>query len=228
MRPNFCRAAITSSKEEYLRSRLRIGRLEKCGKIELDPDLEPSQQLKRKFQEARKLKAGVAYAERFLDKAKAELEQMLKRLEMIDTLPEEEPEEKPKPKKKSHPFREYTTQKGLIIYVAKNARQNEELTFSFGRGLDYWLHVADFPGSHVLLRSSERKEPDQESLLDAAQLALHFSKAKDEKMVDVTVSQVKFLKRGKQTGSVMVGKSKTMLVRNDLERLKRLEETTIL
>lgn len=201
--------------------------------IKLDPNLEVSMQLKRQFTRARKLKASLPYLERFIDKAKDQLMRLQAQLNSLETdqiFPQSEEKliAKVKPEKKSHPFREYISQKGLIIYVAKNARQNEELTFSFARGLDYWLHVADFAGSHVVLRTLKREEPDQESILDAALLALHFSKAKDEKVADVTFTQVKFLTRGKKMGEVSVSKHKKITVRNDPKRLAMLKEAVTL
>ncbi|MBI2742301.1 MAG: DUF814 domain-containing protein [Chlamydiales bacterium] len=200
--------------------------------IELDPSLEPSAQLKRVFGYVKKLKTKVSYVQKFLERAESELALLQKRLEtfedegaalQLEELPK--PESKP-PAKKEHSFREYTSEKGLKIYVAKSAKQNEELTFSFGRGLDYWLHVSDFAGSHVIVRGQKREEPDQETLLDAAQLALYYSKARGEKVADVTLSQVKFLTRGKKMGQVGVGKYKTMTIRYDPERLARLQNFT--
>lgn len=199
--------------------------------IKLDPLLEPSAQLKRKFGFARKLKASVPYIEKFLKKACEDLALLEKRIENFD--PEQElaspvkgTKKRETVEKRAHPFREYTSESGIKIFVAKNAKQNEELTFVFGHGLDYWLHVSDFAGSHVLIRTHKGQEPDQETLLDAAQLALYYSKAKGEKVAEVTVSQVKFIGRTKKLGQVSVAKHKNLTIRTDPARLSRLNASS--
>ena len=127
-------------------------------------------------------------------------------------------------KPKEHHFREFTTEKGLKIYVGKNDKDNERLTFIYGRGSDFWLHAADYPGSHVLLKLDKEKAPDEETLLDAMQLALYFSQARKAGAGEVTITQCKYLskvKRG-QIGQVNVSKNKTAYVRLDAMRLQRL------
>ena len=71
------------------------------------------------------------------------------------------------------PYRTFTSRCGISILVGKSAKDNDMLTFRVAKGNDWWLHAAHIPGSHVVVKSAN---PDQETLLDAATLAVHYSK----------------------------------------------------
>ncbi|MBQ9395426.1 MAG: DUF814 domain-containing protein [Proteobacteria bacterium] len=71
------------------------------------------------------------------------------------------------------PYKVFQSRAGVSILVGKSAQDNDTLTFRVARGNDWWLHAAHVPGSHVVVKSSS---PDQETLLDAATLAVHYSK----------------------------------------------------
>ncbi len=193
--------------------------------LTLDSDLEPGEFLKRKFVHARKLKRKLAHAKEQIARVRKEialLEEKLKAVEVQESF--EEPKTKKAAEKKAHPFREFTTEAGLKIYVAKKDRDNEKLTFSFAHGNDLWMHVADRPGAHLIIRCPKGKVVDEASLLDAALLAVHFSKAKGEKIADVTVAEVKHVSKPKRAkaGLVNVSKHKKITVRSDPARLKQL------
>lgn len=83
-------------------------------------------------------------------------------------------------------FNEYT------IYVGKNNRQNDLLTFKIASPNDLWFHTKDIPGSHVILQSST---PTPEAIYAAAQLAANFSKAKDSTKVPVDYTQRRCVKK---------------------------------
>ena len=59
--------------------------------------------------------------------------------------------------------------------MGRSARDNDTLSIRIARGSDTWLHTADVPGSHVVLRTPKGQEPDGEEVLDAAHLAIHFT-----------------------------------------------------
>jgi predicted ribosome quality control (RQC) complex YloA/Tae2 family protein len=213
--------------------------------IDLNPLLEPAEQLKQRFRFSRKLKRKLEYARGFLKTFQQEIETLtilLQRLEAISCLDELFPfanelkiDLKSQARSTSHaprisrqhPFREFVTQKGLKIFVGRKDKDNEDLTFSFAKGSDFWLHVANFPGSHVVLRAAKGEVPDEESLLDAMQLALHFSKAKKLAEEDVIVTQCKYLSKskGSRPGLVNVSRHKQVPFRNDPKRLQRLLST---
>jgi predicted ribosome quality control (RQC) complex YloA/Tae2 family protein len=72
------------------------------------------------------------------------------------------------------------------ILIGKNSRDNDELTFQIARPEDFWFHVADYSGSHVVVRNPDRDKDLAESvLLKAAQLAAYFSQARNSSKVEV-------------------------------------------
>lgn len=87
---------------------------------------------------------------------------------------------------------------GLTIYVGRSASQNEMTTFKLGAPTDLWLHTRSIPGAHVIIKSSAQEIP-QRSLEEAAGLAAYFSKARNERLVEVDYarrSQVRRIKDG--------------------------------
>ncbi|MDI9470487.1 MAG: NFACT RNA binding domain-containing protein [Bacillota bacterium] len=73
------------------------------------------------------------------------------------------------------PPRSYRTSSGFEILVGRNNTQNDRLTLRTARPDDYWFHVRNSPGSHVILRSGGQ-EPDSQSLIEAAEIAAWFSR----------------------------------------------------
>ena len=65
-----------------------------------------------------------------------------------------------KAKIKSRPFH-YRSTDGYDIYVGKNNYQNDELTFKFATGNDWWFHAKGMPGSHVIVKSNNEELPDR-------------------------------------------------------------------
>ncbi len=124
------------------------------------------------------------------------------------------------------PYRELITEAGLQIWVGKSDKDNDKLTFSHAHGSDYWLHARDVPGSHVILRLGKVKEPDDESLKDAIQAALFYSKAKDRKEGEVCVTQCKFVSRfgQNQPGKVQISHHRVAYAKMDPSRLRKLRE----
>lgn len=122
------------------------------------------------------------------------------------------------------PYREYRSQSGLRIRVGKNARDNDELTLRHSRGTDLWLHARSVTGSHVLITGAGPSGPDNESILDAATLAAHFSEMRGETLVEVTSTQARYVRKpkGSPPGLVRYSHDKTILIRLEAERLARV------
>ena len=88
---------------------------------------------------------------------------------------------------------------GWPIYVGRNNRQNDELTFKLARKDDLWLHASKIHGSHVIISCGGETPPD-DTVTQAAQLAAYYSEggAGQNVAVDVTpVKQVKKIPNGK-------------------------------
>jgi predicted ribosome quality control (RQC) complex YloA/Tae2 family protein len=94
---------------------------------------------------------------------------------------------------------------GVLIWVGRNSRQNEEVTFSKGTNGDLWLHVRGMPGAHVVVKTYGRSV-SQATLEQAASLAAYYSKGRREKAVDVMVTDRKHVRKikGAKTGMVRV------------------------
>ena len=85
---------------------------------------------------------------------------------------------------------------GFIIFVGRNARQNEDLTFKRAAPDDLWLHVRGQPGAHVIIRRSGKAVPE-DVIQHAAALAAYYSPARDERQVDVDVTERRFVRRAR-------------------------------
>ena len=100
---------------------------------------------------------------------------------------------------------------GTEILVGKNNSQNDRLTFKIAAPDDLWLHTKDITGSHVIVRSSNVSE---ETLHFAAEIAVHFSKARGSSKVPVDYVQCKFVKKpsGAKPGFVVFTNQRTIYV----------------
>ncbi len=80
---------------------------------------------------------------------------------------------------KGKPYRQVELD-GWTVLVGKRAGDNDELTFRIAEPRDFWLHVADYSGSHVVIRNPDELDaPPREVLERAAQLAAFYSKAQN-------------------------------------------------
>jgi predicted ribosome quality control (RQC) complex YloA/Tae2 family protein len=83
---------------------------------------------------------------------------------------------------------------GFIVYVGKDAKSNDHLTFNVSDKEDIWLHVKGVPGSHVVIRVRENL-PTETVIKSAAQLAKRNSKASKESNVTVVYCQRRFVSK---------------------------------
>jgi predicted ribosome quality control (RQC) complex YloA/Tae2 family protein len=125
-------------------------------------------------------------------------------------------------------WRTFTSLEGYPILVGRSAAGNEALTKRMARGNDLWLHAGGgIAGSHVVVRLPREKTASLETLLDAAHLAVHFSKARGRPACEVVYTQRKHVRKpkGLGTGQVAIDRSKSLHVRLDAERLARVLDT---
>ncbi len=102
---------------------------------------------------------------------------------------------------------------GVDIYVGRNNKQNEDLTFRMARKDDLWLHASKVHGSHVIIACAGVTPPDN-TITQAAQLAAHYAETAGGQNipVDVTpVKQVKKIPNGKP-GMVIYHQYRTVIV----------------
>jgi predicted ribosome quality control (RQC) complex YloA/Tae2 family protein len=121
--------------------------------------------------------------------------------------------------------RRYLSSDGYEILVGRAARDNDQLTFKVARSNDLWLHAADYPGSHVIVRNRGGRDAEipQRTVHEAAQLAAHFSHAKHDAKVAVNYAPRKFISKpkGAAPGLVRMSSFRTLVVepREGVERV---------
>ena len=113
---------------------------------------------------------------------------------------------------KSQPMRFESTD-GYPIYVGRNNRQNEELTFKAARKDDIWLHASKVHGSHVIISCGGVTPPD-DTITQAAQLAAYYAETGSGQNIPVDVTTVKQVKKapGAKLGMVIYHTYKTVIV----------------
>jgi len=125
--------------------------------------------------------------------------------------------------------RRYAASGGLEIWVGRSDEGNDHLTMRLARGKDLFLHLEGSPGSHVILRTEGRDDPPSEALLEAAELAVHFSKHRKVTRADIHVVPVKNISkpRGAKPGLVYVTGGRSLRLRREPARLKRVLDARI-
>lgn len=191
--------------------------------LSLHPPLHPSEEVKNYFKKAKKLKKGIEFAEKEVEKGQLEIEKwtaLLAKLEEDPTFIVEQGILPPKQKKfreeklPPKPYHEFISPANIPIWVGKNAAMNDILTFQHAHGNDLWLHVADYPGSHVIIHPQKNQTIDDETLNLALQLALYYSKARQRKEGDIVMTQVKHVfRKGKERGKVLIHHEKRVFCR---------------
>ncbi len=120
--------------------------------------------------------------------------------------------------------RRYRTAGELEIWVGRSAAGNDHLSVRLARGRDLFFHLDGAPGSHVILRTEGRSDPPSEAILDACELAVHFSKFKHASRADVHAVPIANVRKpkGSKPGLVTVHGGKTIHLRRTETRLKRI------
>lgn len=110
--------------------------------------------------------------------------------------------------------RRFRSSDGFEILVGKKAADNDFLTFRVARSLDMWMHAADYPGSHVVIRNAGKKDIAQRTLVEAARLAAFYSDAREQTKAAVHYTLKKFVNKPRRSapGLVSLSSFKTLLV----------------
>jgi predicted ribosome quality control (RQC) complex YloA/Tae2 family protein len=197
--------------------------------ITLDPKMKPFEDVAKRFKKAQKFKKGLPFAIVEVERNAKALETAIQILSALENVKTEEeltalkeqqslpkPQEKPKKGIKApvKPYIEYRSDSGICIWVGKTANMNDQLTFRYANGNDPWLHVAEYPGSHVVIHPESNQKVDDATLQKAMQLALYHSKARRFKEGEVIVTQTKYVRRfGKEKGKVQIANEKRYFIR---------------
>ena len=95
---------------------------------------------------------------------------------------------------KSKPLH-FVTEDGYHIYVGKNNLQNDELTFNFAKGNDWWFHSKKIHGSHVIVKVKDNEELPDHIFEIAANVAAYYSSARESNKVEIDYVQKKEVKK---------------------------------
>lgn len=130
---------------------------------------------------------------------------------------------KQKVKISSKPFH-YLSSDGYHIYVGKNNLQNEELTFRFASGNDWWFHAKGCPGSHVIVKTNGDELPDR-TFEEAGKLAAYYSKNRGNEKVEIDYIEKKHIKKpsGGKPGFVVYYTNYSLIMDSDISELELLE-----
>lgn len=207
--------------------------------IELNPKASPQQNGKAYYEKYRKAKRQRAHLEEELENLAQSRRQLQKQAEQMFNIRE--------PAERLRALREFidqhTPKKGekaaaaapglrfqsgpFTLLAGRTAKENDELLRRYVRGNDYWLHTRDYPGGYVFIKYIAGKSVPLETLLDAANLALHYSKGRSAGKAELYYTQVKYLRRAKEgkQGLVIPTQEKNLSIELDEERVQRLLKT---
>lgn len=124
----------------------------------------------------------------------------------------------------SKPFH-YVSSDGYHIYVGKNNYQNEDLTFKFATGNDWWFHAKGIPGSHVVVKTNGEELPDR-VFEEAGKLAAHYSQARGQEKVEIDYTQKKNVKKpnGSKPGFVVYYTNYSLVIDSDITSIEQIED----
>ena len=123
----------------------------------------------------------------------------------------------------------YISKDGWEIYVGKNNLQNDFLTFKLASGNDTWLHAKNIQGSHIIIKNKRSKQSlPLDTLIQAANLAAYFSKAKKDNKVLVDYTLKKHLKKPKNAkpGMVIYSQEKSLWIKIDSEEIRSMKKVS--
>lgn len=212
-------------------------------KINLNPNLTPSENAQKYFKRYNKLKHAKkeisAQIEISLDEINyleniilsidncdniAELNDIKEELQKLGYMRGKVNSKKEKNKLTTKP-NEYISSDGFTILVGKNNKQNDFLTLRVANNDDMWMHTKNIPGSHVIIKS-EGKDIPETTLFEGAMLAAFFSKSKMSSQVPVDYTLKKNVKKpnGSKPGMVIYETNNTMYVTPSEEIVVKLKK----
>lgn len=208
--------------------------------IPLDPTLTPQENAKKYFDKYSKLKRTADALEKLLQETDSEIRHLESIAASLDIAVSEDDliqikEELTeygyirrkytsgkKVKITSKPFH-YISSDGFHIYVGKNNYQNEELSFKFASGNDWWFHAKGQPGSHVIVKTNGEELPDR-TFEEAGRLAAYYSKGRQAPKVEIDYTLKKNLRKptGGKPGFVVYYTNYSLLIEPDITGIQQL------
>ncbi len=217
--------------------------------IKLDPAKSPAENLSNKYQQAKRLKRKLKVAREQLESLSSkrvkldELQTLLdenasneldishqQRFIKMLNLPEDyftndssSPSKRKKDSAGRQPYLCYSHHPLFQIWVARSAKDAEQM-LKIANSNDWWFHVVEGTGAHVILRGEKKKSPPQEIQIDACLLAIHHSSQKNNSKIEVYQSLRQHLikKKGMAAGKFHIRKSEVLLINNNPYRIAEI------
>ncbi|NCG18628.1 MAG: hypothetical protein GWP91_06410 [Rhodobacterales bacterium] len=121
----------------------------------------------------------------------------------------------------STPWVTWTGPNGQEVWVGRNATGNRRLTFQKARGNDWWMHLRERPGAHIVIRMRREQTPSLELLLAVGQIASIHGKIAFGSSVDVQYTRVKNVRSipGDAGGKVRLSDERVLRITRERESL---------
>lgn len=119
----------------------------------------------------------------------------------------------------------YISSDGFDIYVGKNNLQNDELTFHFASGNDWWFHAKQAPGSHVIVKTNGEELPDT-TFEEAGRLAAYYSSMRGSEKVEIDYVEKKHVKKpnGAKPGFVVYYTNYSLVIDSDISEIREISD----
>lgn len=116
----------------------------------------------------------------------------------------------------------YLSCKGHEILIGKNNIQNDLITFKYAKKNDYWFHAKGIPGSHVIIKTNN-DELDDKEFEEAARLAAHYSKGKNNNLVEIDYTKKQNIKKpaNAKLGFVIYDTNYSMNIDTDISNIAK-------
>ncbi|SHM93504.1 Predicted component of the ribosome quality control (RQC) complex, YloA/Tae2 family, contains fibronectin-binding (FbpA) and DUF814 domains [Anaerosporobacter mobilis DSM 15930] len=212
--------------------------------IPLDPTITPIENAKKYFDKYSKLKRTYEALTKFTEETKEELEHLESISAALDIALQEEDliqlkeelmeygymkrkfvskKDAKKQKSASKPFH-YISSDGFHMYVGKNNFQNDELTFKFAVGNDWWFHAKGMAGSHVIVKTNGEELPDR-TFEEAGKLAAYYSKARELSKAEIDYTEKKNVKKpnGGKPGFVVYYTNYSLIIEPDITGIEEVK-----
>lgn len=212
--------------------------------IPLDPTITPIENAKKYFDKYGKLKRTYEALTKFTEETKEELEHLESISAALDIALQEEDliqlkeelmeygymkrkfvskKDAKKQKSASKPFH-YISSDGFHMYVGKNNFQNDELTFKFAIGNDWWFHAKGMAGSHVIVKTNGEELPDR-TFEEAGRLAAYYSKARELSKAEIDYTEKKNVKKpnGGKPGFVVYYTNYSLIIEPDITGIEEVK-----
>ena len=212
--------------------------------LSLDPKRSPSENIAALYRRAGKMDRRLENLPLRIDELKEDIDHLSRLRELLqsedivdvdrvrgilglDIEPERSKTQAQKKKISAPPYRRFFSAAGLEIRVGRNAKENDTVTFNLSKGDDFWFHASGYAGSHVVVPMPRGGQIDQGTLVDAANLAAHYSKARGGS-VEVAYTRVRHLRKPskRSAGQVVFSRHKSLFVDQDSQRIQRLMKSS--